>query len=324
MSAAREAGPVRPAVLRAASLGLRVAVTLAILAVILRSIDLPRVGQTLAGARPELLAAALLLQLGSGIATAYRWAFVMTNLGFGGPLAFYVGSFFKGLFFNQALPGIGGDAFRVIDVARRGFRKRDALYGVFLDRLLGFAGLMVVSVAGALLDPGLLPVAADRAIALTMSAGIAAASAFLWLGLIPWRRANAPAVAALRALSERARRSLSARRAALLAASLLSPLLAILCFHVAGRALGLTYGPIAYLVVVPPALVMSALPVSIAGWGVREGALVGLFALAGADKAPVLTLSLAYGVMALAASLPGLAVFLGTRHDRANAAPPRS
>jgi uncharacterized membrane protein YbhN (UPF0104 family) len=307
--------------MRAASLVLRVVVTVGILALVLRSIDAPRVGAILAHARPGLLAAALALQLASSTAAAYRWHLVMGNLRFGQAASFYVRSFFKGLFFNQALPGVGGDAFRVIDVARRGFRKRDALYAIFLDRLLGFGALMLLSLGGLLVDPGLLPAAAHRAIAAIMAAGVAAASMVFWVGLLPWPRRDTRLVATLLALSERARRAVCARRAAILAFSLLSPLLAILCFHAAGRALGLPYGPMAYVVVVPPALVLSALPVSIAGWGVREGALVGLFALAGADKAAVLTLSLLYGLMVLLASLPGLAIFLGGRQNRAKTAP---
>ncbi len=312
MSAMPGPGPARSA----AMLALRIAVTVAILALVLRSIDLARVGETLAKARPALLVAALALQLASTTAAAYRWRLVMGNLGFGATAPFYLASYFKGLFFNQALPGIGGDAFRVIDVARRGFRKRDALYGVLLDRLLGFAGLMVLSIAGVLLDPGLLPPAVHRAIALAMGAGILAASVILWIGLVPWPWRETGPVTLLRTLSGRARRSLSARRTALAATSLVSPLCAIACFCVAGRALGLPHGPIAYLVMVPPALVVSALPISVAGWGVREGTLVGLFALAGADNAAVLTLSLAYGFMVIVASLPGLAIFLGARQNR--------
>ena len=68
---------------------------------------------------------------------------------------------------------------------------------------------------------------------------------------------------------------------------------------------------------VPPAIVLSGLPVSIAGWGVREGTLVALFSLAGGDPAAVLALSLTYGVIALGASLPGLVVFLDPRRRRA-------
>ena len=47
----------------------------------------------------------------------------------------------------------------------------------------------------------------------------------------------------------------------------------------------------------------------------RTAALVGLFLLVGADKSMVLTFSIVYGLVNLIASLPGLAVYLGQRHQ---------
>ncbi len=77
--------------------------------------------------------------------------------------------------------------------------------------------------------------------------------------------------------------------------------------------MGLSYPFFVYLVLVPPALLLTVLPVSLAGWGVREGALVGLFVLIGAPRATVLTCSLLYGFNNLVASLPGLVVYLRQR-----------
>jgi uncharacterized membrane protein YbhN (UPF0104 family) len=59
---------------------------------------------------------------------------------------------------------------------------------------------------------------------------------------------------------------------------------------------------------------LTILPVSLSGWGIREGALVGLFLLVGADKSAVLTFSITYGLVNLIASLPGLPVYLVQRH----------
>ena len=64
----------------------------------------------------------------------------------------------------------------------------------------------------------------------------------------------------------------------------------------------------------PPALVLTVFPISVAGWGVREGALVGLFSLIGADKTAVLMMSLLYGLTLIIVSLPGLVTYLKGRH----------
>jgi hypothetical protein len=67
------------------------------------------------------------------------------------------------------------------------------------------------------------------------------------------------------------------------------------------------------MAIVPPALVLTVIPISIAGWGVREGALVGLFSLIGADRTVVLMMSVMYGILLILVSLPGLVVFLRGR-----------
>jgi hypothetical protein len=47
---------------------------------------------------------------------------------------------------------------------------------------------------------------------------------------------------------------------------------------------------------VPPALLLSALPLSLSGWGVRESALAGAFGLIGAPTAEVVAVSILYGL----------------------------
>jgi|GEM_PF-4647368 len=116
---------------RTLTLLLRVAVTLLVFWLIFRNINLDGVLQTMLGAEPGLLLLGLLFQLASTLLASWRWKLVMQRLGFGQDFVFYLRSYFKGSFFNQGLPtSIGGDALRVLDVARTGHRKRDAFYGV--------------------------------------------------------------------------------------------------------------------------------------------------------------------------------------------------
>ena len=68
-------------------------------------------------------------------------------------------------------------------------------------------------------------------------------------------------------------------------------------------------------------ILVTAIPISFAGWGLREGAMVALFAFAGLGAGTALALSLAFGVLFIAASLPGCAIWLAWRHaPRAGAA----
>ena len=122
---------------------LRAIITVTILVLIIRSIDMQQAWKVLKQTRLDFLAVALLMQFGSTAVSAYRWQIIMRNLNFGQTFSFYRRSYFKGMFFNQGLPtSIGGDAVRVLDVASLGFRKRDALYGVMVDRIVGLGALM--------------------------------------------------------------------------------------------------------------------------------------------------------------------------------------
>ncbi|MDH4316764.1 MAG: lysylphosphatidylglycerol synthase domain-containing protein, partial [Desulfobulbaceae bacterium] len=70
-----------------------------------------------------------------------------------------------------------------------------------------------------------------------------------------------------------------------------------------------------YLILVPPVILLTILPISLAGWGVREGALIGLFILIlGADRSKVLSFSILYGLINIAVSLPGLYFYLNDKN----------
>ena len=294
----------------------RLLVSVSILVVILHSIDFPQAWQVAARARPDLLLLALLMQFGSTALAAYRWQLIMRNLGFGQTFSFYWKSYFKAMFFNQGLPtSIGGDALRVLDVAGNGFRKRDALAGIVIDRMTGLGAVLLLALVAHLVNPGLLPDQVYRPILWLLAAGLLGFSSLCFLGLLPWL-GRYPQLAVLKSLSDRLLQAVSRRRFLLLASSLVVPLLAMLSFFAVGRSLGLQYDLVTYFAIVPPALVLTVVPISIAGWGVREGAMVGLFSLVGADKTVVLMMSLVYGVLLILVSLPGLIVLLRGRRQQ--------
>lgn len=291
----------------------RLLVSATILLLIARAIDPGQAWSALRAMRRDLLVLAVLAQFGSTLVSAYRWKLIMHNLDFGLSLRFFCDSYFKGMFFNQGLPtSIGGDAIRVLDVASRGYRKRDALYGVAVDRIAGLGALLSLTLVAGLLDPQLLPAAVYRPILLLIVLGLLGVLGIASLRRLEWLDRHRSGAYA-RALAGRFHRAFSRQRLALLASSVLVPLLAVACLLCLGWALGLRYGPMTYFAIVPPALALTVVPVSIAGWGVREGALVGLFASIGADRSAVLMMSLLYGLTLILVSLPGALVLVRGR-----------
>ena len=71
-----------------------------------------------------------------------------------------------------------------------------------------------------------------------------------------------------------------------------------------------------FLIAMPPIFLLTFVPISLAGWGIREGAMVGLFMLAGADKSQILAVSILYGITLIISSLPGGLFWLDSKHHR--------
>jgi len=202
----------------------------------------------------------------------------------------------------------------VLDVASHGFRKRDALYGVMVDRIVGLGSLMSLTLAAYLVSPNLLPAQVHSPILLLIAASSIGFVAIFFLSYLKWLN-NYPKLEILSIISTRLRLAFASHHMQIIVASLIIPVLAMLGFFATGCALGLKYGVMAYFAIVPPTIILTVIPVSIAGWGVREGALVGLFSLIGANKTAVLMMSLLYGLTLIVVSLPGLIIYLkGRKH----------
>ncbi|MCF6280796.1 MAG: lysylphosphatidylglycerol synthase domain-containing protein [Candidatus Polarisedimenticolaceae bacterium] len=290
----------------------RLIITGFIFFLIFRNVDFDAVSETIIGLDIYLLILGILFQLASTLLAGLRWCRVSHLLGLREKTLFYLRSYFKGFFFNQGLPtSIGGDAIRVLDIAKLGGRKRDAFRGVFIDRLLGLTGLLLVNLFANLLNPDLLPQEIFWLINLIVAAGI---SGFVLLNFIHrlnvlkrWRITTFVV-----AISSELNSIFSRLGEWFIQGGLATAihLLSMIAIFFIGHSVGMEEGLLTFLVIVPPVVLLTLIPISLAGWGVREGAMIGLFGLVGADKTVVLSMSLLYGLVLVIASLPGLYVYL--------------
>jgi glycosyltransferase 2 family protein len=295
---------------------IRIAVTLLILGLIFRSVDLQSVLDHAKDIVPRLLLLGILLQLLSTTLAAYRWYLVMKPLGYGQEFGFYLRSYFKGAFFNQGLPtSIGGDAIRVIDVARKGCRKRDAFYGVFIDRVLGLVGLLILNITANALNPDLLPQGIFLTINLLVASGILGFIVLLLLRRLDWLK-RWRFTRLFHTISQNLSRVLVTPRDYVLqlGLSVAVHFLSLVAIFLVGRSVEMPFDLLTFLIIVPPVLLLTLIPLSLAGWGIREGAMIGLFTLLGADKVSVLTMSILYGLVLVIASMPGLQIYLKGKH----------
>jgi hypothetical protein len=228
--------------------------------------------------------------------------------------------YFFGTFANNLLPtSFGGDAMRAVAAGGSGAMARAAAT-VTVDRLTAVACLFPIASAALLVDPD--PVPAELAsLFLISTAGCAviggAALSSLRSrrlgGLVPRRAQDAA-----REIRDTVLGYLRNARL-LIALAILGvayQLLALVTTIWLARSIGLDLPFSLAAVVIPLVLLATLFPISLAGFGIREGSFVVLLGTAGVDAAPAAVLSL-LSVAALAlASLPGIVVLLSPTRRR--------
>ena len=294
---------------------IKLIITVALFWFLFSRVDFAMVSKNIERADIPLLLMALTQAILSTVLAAYRWGRITSILGLAHGWRFYLSSYFKGSFFNQALPGsIGGDAVRIVDLHESGKQWSDSFYAVFIDRIAGLAGLLIINLLALSFMSNLLPASFSLSILLICSGGLASMGLLFMLKKIGFLR-KMPLLSRVVELSSAFLSVYKERREIFIqvAISVLVHLLSILCIYSLARAVHLDYEPWVYCLLIPPVFLMMIVPISLAGWGVRESIMVTLFTFVGADKAAILAVAMLYGITVIVASLPGAFVWLSEK-----------
>lgn len=288
--------------------GIKFAVAVVLMALVWQMVDGAEVAARLRALRPGWVLVAVLLLLGQTVLSALRWRLTAAQLGHEMGLRRALREYFLAQVMNLALPGgVLGDAGRAVRAGAVAGLER-AGQAVVFERLAGQAALVAVVLVAALvvsLTPGgiVLPGA--------MLAGLAVVTAGLLMagGMVVLAGAHWPRVAVWRAAAARAvfARGVWPQQAALSLGTVAANLLA---FAACAAAVGVWLPLGAVLVILPLVLFTMLVPLTIGGWGLREGAAVALFPLAGATGAEGFAASAAFGVVFLLTSVLGMALWL--------------
>ncbi len=254
----------------------------------------------------------------TGITTlccAWRWHLVSRGLGVDVPMRDAVAAYYRSQLLNLTLPGgVGGDVHRAVrhgrgvDDVGRGAR------AVVWERTAGQVVQVALTVVLLLVLPS--PV---RRFVPVVALGLALGCLVVALVGRALPRGDASRVSrAARTAVDDVRRGLLAPRAwpGILLASALVVAGHATTFLIAARTAGVTTSlstmlPLALLV-----LAAMAAPLSLGGWGPREGMAAWAFATAGLGASLGVTTAVVYGVLVLVASLPGAVVLLADARRR--------
>jgi uncharacterized membrane protein YbhN (UPF0104 family) len=289
---------------------LRAAITAAVLAYISADVDHGDLRAALSAVHARALVLPLGLYLLGQVLSAVKWWMLGSSVGLRRPLADYIRFYFIGMFLNVfGLSTIGGDVVRGLYLGD-GRRPGLALNSVIFDRISGLAILMAMGAIALLAFPG-------YALPWPLSAACIVGGLALVVGW--W---TCPKLVRLLPEGNRLRRQVEhdlapfwSDRALLVRVSLLS-----LVFHLSqvgvqwllARAAG-TSLPFSYCLVMHPILsLMMALPVSIGGFGVREGGYLYFLTRLDIDDSIAVTMGLLWWLMGALSGVVGAVVFVAS------------
>ena len=301
---------------QAAFFSVKLLLSVAVLVYIARGLDLRQLRDHLVSVDPFLFGIALALIFLQTFVLNGRWELIMRALGVS--LDWLAGwrILMISLWFNQVLPSsVGGDAVRMWLLRQRGVQWSEAVKGVAADRFTALIGLIVLMVVGLpLLLSRVSNPAAILAIGGLTLAGVAGTVVLLTLDRLPKRLIALPAIASFVRFGTLVRFLLlqSERRAPLFGSALLIHLVTATACYTLARGVGAQLSVLDAGILIPPVVLLTAVPISISGWGVREGAMVACLGLAGVPSEQALSVSLLLGAISVIIGVVGGVIWLAS------------
>jgi uncharacterized protein (TIRG00374 family) len=239
--------------------------------------------------------------------SAYRWQLFLSVKGIDIPLKKLFSFYMVGMFLNNFIPGaVGGDVVKAYDLYKSTQQAEIAVTSVFLERFTGLVGLGIIAVVAALV--GFQKVQSPLIWFLVISTALFLVTAILciWhdglsrrcVGLLGWLMPSR--------VSEKfekfhlALHSYKFHPRTMLLAVLLSVILQLLFafyYVIAAEALKINLDIFYFILFLPIVTIVTMLPLSIGGLGIREAILVLLFAQVNIASADILSISLTVHVI---------------------------
>ncbi|HYY38109.1 MAG TPA: lysylphosphatidylglycerol synthase transmembrane domain-containing protein [Xanthobacteraceae bacterium] len=247
------------------------------------------------------------------VMAALRWRWILHRLGYPLTTGASVEAWLVGQCASQILPAVvGGDAARIIRLRRYQVPTADALVSVVIDRFAGFVALVVLSAFTVPMltayNNMLIP---DE---IFWALGISCLLVAILLLSLRWT-ANAPALRRIPQLAhvQAALRAVHPTKEGLLLFALIglgTNMTVIISAFLLGRELNPLMDLYSCFAILPLVSLLTFIPISIAGWGVREALMMSAFALIDVPATDALAVSIKLGLANLALGVIGGIVWI--------------
>ncbi|MBY0280568.1 MAG: flippase-like domain-containing protein [Alphaproteobacteria bacterium] len=243
------------------------------------------------------------------LATAQRWQKIICSISTPIPLWDACYHTAIGAFLSQCLPSsVGGDVYKGIILKQRyKISTTLSISTTLIDRLYGISSFVIFAILGCFVEWKSLIASSIgelvMAIITLVSGGLVA------LYCLKFVRIKLPSF--LRPIinfSDAISLVFSHRVDAIIIfmTSLISSFCLIMGAYLLSEGIGLNLTVFQIFLCIPLVIIISAIPVSFAGWGLREGAMVVILSIYGIPKEEALAFSLLFGVVQFLAAFPGL------------------
>jgi uncharacterized protein (TIRG00374 family) len=289
-------------------------ISVGLIAWVLSKVDLVAAWGQAKSIDPVMAVLAVVLMMVQLVLGAVRWGLVLRALSATLHWLQTLSVYYIGVFFSIVLPGaVGGDAVRMWFARRNGLTLATAVNSVALERAVTvFALVLLVCLTQPILMLRLPSLPGVWVFPMLLAICVLGILTLATLDRLPqslhrWRVVRGLAVLATdtRKLFFHPGYSLSTLLVALFGHVNLS-----LVVYLLAVGLNLDVDVLDCLVLVPPVILIMTLPISVAGWGVRETAMVTAFSFVGIPDASTLVLSILFGIISMLTALPGGVVFL--------------
>ena len=307
------------------STGLKVIFAAGLIFLVVQGVGISSVYSQISKVSAPSIALAFGLLTGLSLIHSERWRLILRQLGVQLSLSYGLKLTLISYFFNQTLPStVGGDAFRFWGIYRGGVTAHNAFASVIVDRVIGLFGLMLMILA---CSPWLLDLLPSISILWTVGVFIAVACiGFAILVCLSSFRVRLRRLLGSQCIVSVA----SCTRAVLLDArvairvlifTLISYVVVSLAVYVLARGMLIDLNIEDSLMLVPVVILVTLIPVSVAGWGLREGSMVLVFGLTGMPAVEALSISILFGLVGLASGMPGGLLWLFDRSHNSKLCP---
>jgi uncharacterized protein (TIRG00374 family) len=267
--------------------GFRLTCTIVLFAILLRSVSWSLLLVKLREADVGMLLVGLVVGLFGVIVSAYQWQSLLSAENIHIDLRRLVNLYLVGIAFNHFLPtGMGGDVVKAYYIGKEANNHSGSVSAVIMSRVTGFWGMLLISIPVLIIQHYIFKTALILSFAIScLIMCVALGGIFLLVMLLSKVKGhwlNEHAFNSAIQIGMTLRKSIACPRAMLagILFGMLFHMIAVLNYYSLANALHINTVPLTfYLVAVPFISLISFVPISFNGFGLRESAVVYVFSI---------------------------------------------